>query len=427
MSINVSKISNSNLNVQNIAGIIVILIITVIGVKFLIISHAQSPYTTVPASSGTLAGGAIKVNDSSASISGAVRFGNVTSAVNPMSNNPTGVPAGISPGNAFELAFNNMSSSQQTATISLMKADGVKWLRIDVGDTFPYDSFIQAATAGGIQVMATLQHWGTEASPTTPSSYASFATTAVQKLKPLGVEDYEILNEPNGCEDKMSASTYVGILKAAYTSIKAADPSAFVITAGLCPNSGSDPTIGALAPIQYLTDMYAAGAQGYFDAVGDHPYGYPDDTAYGQDSWNPWTYLPTMHSIMASNGDAIKKIWLTEYGCPTGTDGGHTQFCSPTSGATVTQEEASEATMITDAFAVARGAPQKTGTVGWTFIGGPLFIFNWEDSCDGDFGIYTVTSGTVCNTTTKTYPTATDITPVAKSLTLSSYMTAANN
>ncbi len=339
-------------------------------------------------------------------------------------NNPTGVPTGISPGNAFEVAFEHMSHATQIKTIAQMKADGVKWLRIDVYNTFSFDAFIQDATADGIQVLALLQNWGTESNPTIPSAYATFATTAVQYLKPLGVEDYEILNEPNGCEDDMSASTYVGILRAAYTSIKTADPSAFVVTAGLCPVSGTDPIIGNLAPTQYLTAMYAAGAEGYFDAVGYHPYSYPD-TAYTAASNNPWTYLPTMHSIMATNGDSTKQIWLTEYGCPTGTDAGQTLFCSPTVGATEAQEQAAEATSISDAFAVARGAPQQAGEAGWTFIGGPLFIFNWEDSCDGDYGINTVTSGTICDTSTGTYPATTNITPLAKRAPLAAFMAAA--
>jgi len=404
---------------HKIFAVIIILAITSFGVKLLFIGHAQTPYASVNASGGNITGGASVVDDATASNGKAVMFQSITP-----SNNPTGVPAGISPGNAFMVAFINMTTAQQTSTIALMKADGVKWLRIDVSGSFSYKAFIQAANLGGINVMATLQNWGTETNPTSPSAYASYATSAVQTLKPLGVEDYEILNEPNGCEDKMSPSTYVGILKAAYTSIKAADPSAFVISAGLCPHS-TDGSASGYEPLDYLKAMYSAGAQGYFDAFGDHPYS-GSETAHGTSSYNPWTYLPTIHNLMASNGDGNKKIWLTEYGCPTVLDINHSTLCSPQNGVNLGQEDA-QAARITDAFAVARGAPQQSGQTGWTFIGGPLFIFNWEDSCDGYYGLYTVTSGAVCDSTTRTYPTTTDITPVAKSAPLSAFSTAAKN
>jgi hypothetical protein len=101
--------------------------------------------------------------------------------------------------------------------------------------------------------------------------------------------------------------------------------------------------------------------------VADHPYSFPD-LPDQTDSWNPFTYLPTLHQIMANNGDGSKQIWLTEYG-------------APTSGVAGSVTPAFQAESISGAFAWAKG-------YSWV---GPLFIFDWEASSYdtyGDYGIF---------------------------------------
>ena len=71
---------------------------------------------------------------------------------------------------------------------------------------------------------------------------------------------------------------------------------------------------------------------------------------------------------MASKGDGSKAIWLTEFGCPTGTDGGLTAYCT----------DSTLAEQITEAFNQARTMP-------WI---GPLMIYNWIDTSSDDFGLY---------------------------------------
>ena len=70
-----SKNRLSKLYKQRILGLLIILIIALFGVKLLISSHAQSPYATVNASSGTLSSPALLNGDSSASSGKAVWFG----------------------------------------------------------------------------------------------------------------------------------------------------------------------------------------------------------------------------------------------------------------------------------------------------------------------------------------------------------------
>jgi hypothetical protein len=273
----------------------------------------------------------------------------------------TGVPAGIAPGTGYLLTFDSLSATAQAAQIALMKADGVRYLRVSVPCNNPNASLISQAEQAGIQVDALLLD---PCGGQTPSAFATLSTQAVSALKPLGVELYEVMNEPN-CAG-ISASSYTAILKSSYTALKRADPSAFVLAAGLCPNGGS------YEPYTYLQAMYRAGAKGYFDAANDHPYSFPDTPLQTGDGWNPWSYLPQMHAIMANNGDGSKQIWLTEFGCPTGTDAGQPADCTPTT----------EGAQITDAFSMARS---------WSWAG-PLFVFSWQDTSeDGDFGLYTST------------------------------------
>ena len=74
--------------------------------------------------------------------------------------------------------------------------------------------------------------------------------------------------------------------------------------------------------------------------------------------------MPEMHELMAAHGDGAKAIWMTEYGAPTaGPDA---------------VSEATLATMIEEAFALA-------ATWEWA---GPLFLFTWQDSTEGSFGLH---------------------------------------
>jgi exo-beta-1,3-glucanase (GH17 family) len=112
-----------------------------------------------------------------------------------------------------------------------------------------------------------------------------------------------------------------------------------------------------------MQTMYAQGAKGYFDAFAHHPYCYaadfdcPDTVA----DWSAWSQMnetsPSLRSIMAANGDSDKKIWLTEFGAPTG-------------GGTKAVSEALQAKMVADAYA-------KVRTTSWL---GPLLWYSLKDN-----------------------------------------------
>ena len=85
----------------------------------------------------------------------------------------------------------------------------------------------------------------------------------------------EIWNEPNAISfytPKPDPSGYVDLLKAAYPKVKAVDPS--VVVLGGSMGSITDVAGKAINPVAYLSQMYAAGARPYFDALTFHPYQY---------------------------------------------------------------------------------------------------------------------------------------------------------
>ena len=146
---------------------------------------------------------------------------------------------------------------------------------------------------------------------------------------------YEIWNEPNLAREwgnqPPSPKDYVALLKAGYEAIKAADPDAKVITAGLSPTTAS----GAIAmpDVEFVRQMYRAGAAPYFDLLGAHGAGYkappemsPDDVAkdpaynHGEGAAGRiycFRHVEDVRQVMAENGDGAKRLAVLEFGWTT--------------------------------------------------------------------------------------------------------------
>jgi hypothetical protein len=151
--------------------------------------------------------------------------------------------------------------------------------------------------------------------PADAGQYATFAAAAAARYSLRGVHDWEIWNEPNNplfWKPQPSPATYAGLLKAAYPAIHAVDAAATVITGGLAP---TDTELGWIAPVEFLADIYAAGAHASFDAVGWHPYDYPAVIGHHWDQMSRTE--PSARSLMLAHGDGAKRIWATEFGAPT--------------------------------------------------------------------------------------------------------------
>ena len=150
-------------------------------------------------------------------------------------------------------------------------------------------------------------------------AYARFAAACVRRYGPGGtfwaqhpelqaqpIRDWQIWNEPNFrvfWRPKNWPRPYVKLLRAARASIKAADPGARIVLAGLPQQSW-----------KALAKIYRAGGRGLFDIAAIHPFtsrvsGAVEIVRKGED-------------VMRRNHDGSKPVWLTEVTWPSSR--GHT-------------------------------------------------------------------------------------------------------
>ncbi len=148
------------------------------------------------------------------------------------------------------------------------------------------------------------------------------------------IRAYEIWNEPNlsreWCGRAPNPTEYAALLKVSYQTIKAIDPNAIIVTAGMTPTSRNDDE--AMPDATYIERMYAAmnnKSDGYFDALGVHAPGFkappemsPDDVAknpaYNNNDPNGRIYsfrhAEDIRKIMVARGDSNKQIMILEFG-----------------------------------------------------------------------------------------------------------------
>jgi GH35 family endo-1,4-beta-xylanase len=150
--------------------------------------------------------------------------------------------------------------------------------------------------------------------------YAAFAGWVAQRYRGQ-IRGYIVWNEPNLAKEwggrRPDPAAYTELLRRAYEAIKAADPEAWVVSAGLAPTNHQDAE--AMDDRAFLEAMYQAGAGAYFDVLGAHPYGFaypPDDPRGAHDGLN-LARLLDLREIMEAHGDGDKPIWVTELGWTT--------------------------------------------------------------------------------------------------------------
>ena len=271
-------------------------------------------------------------------------------------------------------------------TLDTLQSIGVQNIRIFVPWAFvepsqgtydwtQIDEVVNAAAARNMGVLAEINatpSWAGTTSGGLPGTatpndadFASFASTVATRYG-NDISAYEIWNEPNSEQfsNPIDPVAYANLLKAAYPAIKAANPNASVIAAAV----GSTISIGSLTldPTTFVSEMYAAGAEGFFDALSFHPYDETLELSQGASVANsPLNQLNAIYQIMVANGDASKQIWATEYGLST---------------ADVSQQ--TQATFIQDFLS------------SWPTLAyaGPAFIYTAQDGTStdptGTYGIY---------------------------------------
>jgi polysaccharide biosynthesis protein PslG len=289
-----------------------------------------------------------------------------------------------------------LNSSTQSSDLKAMKAVGATSVRVEANwygmqpngpsdnDWAPLDQVIAAIQAAGLTadlVIDGCPSWAAVSSaqgnsfaqPASPAQFATFAGSVAARYGSKGVSSFEIWNEPNISQfwaPKPDPAAYTADLVAAYAAIKAVDQSAVVLSGGLSPATD---TSTSYDPRTFLSDMYADGAKGSFDGVGDHPYTYPlspDDNNAGS-AWSQMSQTsPSLRSIMTANGDSAKRIWITEYG-------------APTSGSSSVGETAQSTDLVE--------AISQVKQLSWI---GSFYIYTWTDlsslaATDNGFGLLT--------------------------------------
>ncbi len=164
--------------------------------------------------------------------------------------------------------------------------------------------------------------------------WVDFLTAFVTRYKGR-IRAYEIWNEPNlsreWCNQPPNPTAYVALLQASYAAIKAVDPNAIIVSAGMTPTTQSDAK--AMPDTTFIEQMYAAmknKSDGYFDVLGVHAPGFkappdmsPDDVAnnptynHGEGAAGriyTFRHAEDVRKIMVAHGDSAKQIAILEFG-----------------------------------------------------------------------------------------------------------------
>jgi hypothetical protein len=281
-----------------------------------------------------------------------------------------------------------ISETEAARTYTELEASGSKAVRVGFGwrsletsrGTYnttklaQYDDIARRAKAAGQRVVFNVVDtpgWanggqGANVPPTDVNSIKPFLTAMANRYRPMGVEAFEIWNEPDTSRfwNPVSPSKYAALLTASYDAVKAAQPTMKVATGG---TSGND--------YNFWSKAYAAGMAGKFDVMSLHPYtGRTTPTYEYKDSsgriaeW-AFTGYREIRKLMLANGDD-KPIWFTEFGWNSTTDGGWASV-----GLT------NQALYLKQAFQIARQDPYVEILFWYIFRDG-----NW--SIDKDFGLF---------------------------------------
>ncbi|MBK7896917.1 MAG: cellulase family glycosylhydrolase [Anaerolineaceae bacterium] len=190
------------------------------------------------------------------------------------------------------------------------------------------DMVIEHAHAQGLQVIARIGLTpGWARPPDTPLNYldatayddfaefaARFAERYQGKLAAIIVG-----NEPNLSFEwgyrEGTAVDYTNLLKTVYPAVKAANPDVLVLGGALAPTLEPAGSPWGLNDLEYLDQMYVAGAADYFDGLAVHTYGltFPALAEPAPDILN-FRRVELVREVMLRHNDADTQIYITEFG-----------------------------------------------------------------------------------------------------------------
>jgi hypothetical protein len=194
-----------------------------------------------------------------------------------------------------------------------------------------YDAIVDLCENYGLQIVARLDgapNWSREDNtmpgrpPDDVNDYGDFVYAFIRHYQGR-VRYIQVWNEPNLFVEwgnrPVDPVGYVELLRVAYERAKEADPNVYVLSAPLAITLGEPhPEPGkwrAMNDLQYLEEMYKAGAGAYFDILSVNAFGMdlpPEDPA-SPEKLN-FARVSLQREIMERYGDEDKPVWFNEYG-----------------------------------------------------------------------------------------------------------------
>jgi O-antigen ligase len=237
-----------------------------------------------------------------------------------------------------------LDAAARQAALSSMEAAGFHWLR----QRFPWDAIepspgtydwavwdklVAEAGRHNLAIIAVLDGspaWARAAedqgNPLAPPvelrDLGRFAAALAGRYG-AAIDYYQIWDEPNiaphwGARE-IDPLAYGHLLREAAVQIRAADPSAFILTAALAPNV--EPGGANMNELAFLDSLYQQGAGEWFDVVAAQPYAFDQPTGAPPDPAQlNWNRVALLRGVMEAHGDAATAVWAVSFGLNT-TDG----------------------------------------------------------------------------------------------------------
>lgn len=231
-----------------------------------------------------------------------------------------------------DLGFEWVKQSFAWRDIETLEKGKFDWYRPDV--------IVDMVQQAGLKLLVRIDRqpfWSQEndwpplenAPPADLNDFGDFCSAMAERYRGR-IAAYQVWNEPNLSrewgDEPPDPAAYTELLKVCYEAIKAADPEAIVVSAGLAPTGTGLPL--AIPDAEFLQGMYDAGAADYFDALGLNAPGYkaPPETPpeegeanpeYGGGRWFVFRHVEDMRDVMVANGDAESQIVILELGWTT--------------------------------------------------------------------------------------------------------------
>ena len=163
------------------------------------------------------------------------------------------------------------------------------------------------------------------APPADPEDFARFAGAFAQRYGHLKTADgqklllgYQIWDEPNLSAAWGNAlidpTYYLQLLRAARAAIRAVDPDARIVLAGLAPTVEQSNV--NLAPQLFLLKLYQLGGHEAFEIAAAKAYGFdfpPNDRRVDAGVLN-FSHAILLREMMVAHNDGHKAIWITQFG-----------------------------------------------------------------------------------------------------------------